>query len=78
MPAKKPAVKKGTKLKDIREVVEATEDSPENSPLKNEEPSEALTEEQILGLMWLTHHNYLAPDIFCRVTDLIIFPSFCL
>ena len=51
MPAKKLAVKKGTKLKDIREVVEATEDSPENSPLKNEKTSEALTDEQILGLM---------------------------
>lgn len=54
MPAKKPVLanKVVTKLKDIREVKEAIEDSPDNSPPKNEEPSDAaLTEEQILGLM---------------------------
>lgn len=50
--AKKPATFniKGTKLKDIREVGEAIEDSP---PKADEElgDAEALTEEQILGLI---------------------------
>ena len=39
---------KGTKLKDIREVGEAIEDSP---PKSEEGGGEALTEEQILGLI---------------------------
>ena len=49
---------KSTKLKDIREVGEAKEDSPPSKTEESGADGAAMTEEQILGLIW-KHESWL-------------------